>query len=85
MQTETREVSSAAGATPADAALVTIARSVAYLALVAAELTTADLATKAAFLERLGLSRNDCARVLETTPASLRGVASRRRKNGNTR
>jgi hypothetical protein len=56
-----------------DGALTVIARSTAYLALHAAELTNSDLVTKAMFLEqRLGMSRADCAAVLDTSVDSIR-------------
>jgi hypothetical protein len=55
------------------ATLTVIARSVAFLALHAAELSNADLLTKATFLEkRMGLSRADCAAVLDSTAESVR-------------
>ncbi len=53
-------------------ALNSIARSVAYLALQAAELSDSDLTAKVHFLERMGLGRSDCAKVLETTEESIR-------------
>jgi hypothetical protein len=61
-------------------ALNAIARSVAYLAMHAAELANSDLATKADFLERIGLSRSDCAKVLETSENSIRTVLARKKK-----
>lgn len=62
------------------ATLTVIARGVAFLALHAAELSKADLLTKAKFLEqRLGLSRADCAAVLESTPESIRKTLSARK------
>lgn len=71
--------------TARDEVLSTIARSVAYLAMHAAELASEDLATKAEFMGRLGLSRVDCARVLETTAETLRVAASRRKKSAPRR
>ena len=70
--------SSAGESDPVAEQLTTIARSVAYLAMHAAELTNEDLATKVDFLERLGLSRADCARILETTAESIRVTMAQR-------
>jgi hypothetical protein len=53
-------------------ALSAIARSVAYLAMHAAELADSDVATKADFLERMGLGRSDCSKVLGTSEDSIR-------------
>jgi len=58
--------------TPELLALTAVARSVAYLALHAAELTDSDLAAKVSFLERMGLNRSDCAKLLESTEESIR-------------
>lgn len=63
------------------ATLTAIARSVAFLALHAAELSNSDLLTKATFLEqRLGLSRQDCAAVLGSTVDSVRMAFSAAKK-----
>jgi len=43
------------------------------------------LATKVEFLERLGLSRADCARILETTVDSLRVLMKRRARAASPR
>jgi hypothetical protein len=69
-----------------DRALTAIARSTAYLALHAAELANSDLVAKATFLEqRLGLSRADCAAVLDSSVDSIRmafNAAKKKAKGG---
>ena len=55
-----------------------MARALAFLCLHVAELRSKDLATQAAFLEGLGLTRRDAAALLGTSEDSL-GVLIRRR------
>jgi hypothetical protein len=61
-------------------ALAAIAKSTAYLALHAAQLTEADLATQAGFLARLGLTRSDSASVLDSSSESIRVAMYEARK-----
>jgi hypothetical protein len=65
--------------------LTVIARSLAFLCLVNADLRDKDLAAQASFLEALGLSRKECALLLESSENSISVVlsrAKRRRRRG---
>jgi len=67
----------------ADPLLSTIARALGYLCLGAAELKDAPLAHAAEFLGRLGFQRSDCARILDTTPETIRvSLAQAKNRNG---
>lgn len=57
--------------------LSVIGKSLAYLCLHVAELRTEDLASQEAFLQRFGLTRQDCATILNTTTETLRVAAHR--------
>jgi hypothetical protein len=52
--------------------LATVARAIGYLSLREAELDKARLPEQVQFLERLGFDREDCARILDSTPESIR-------------
>jgi hypothetical protein len=54
-----------------------IARSLAFLCLANADLRDKDLAAQAAFLEGLGLSRKECALLLQSSENSIAVVLSR--------
>lgn len=60
--------------------LAVIGRSIAFLCLNAAELRDSDLADQAHFLQGLGLSRREAAKMLGTSEDSLR-VLQRRKKH----
>ena len=69
--------------------LPVIARSLAYLCLVNADLRDKDLATQAVFLEKLGLSRRDAAAMLKSSEKSIselvrRSKQGKRGKRGKT-
>jgi hypothetical protein len=55
----------------ADEWLAVIGRALAFLSLQSVELPDTRLVTRADFLETLGLSRKEAARLLNTTPQSL--------------
>lgn len=57
-----------------------IARSLAFLCLASADLRDKDLATQGAFLEGLGLSRDEAAGLLGTSEASLSELLRRAKK-----
>lgn len=57
-----------------------IARSLAFLCLTGADLRDKDLATQARFLEGLGLSRKDCATLLDSTENSIAVALSRTKR-----
>lgn len=57
-----------------------IARSLAFLCLASADLRDEDLATRAVFLETLGLSRRDAAGLLKSSERSLTVLISRSRQ-----
>jgi hypothetical protein len=54
-----------------------IARGLAFLCLDKADLRTEKVGVQAQFLERLGLPREDAARILNTSAESLRVLAGR--------
>lgn len=60
--------------------LAVIGRSLAFLCLASADLRDKDLADQARFLEGLGLSRKDCALLLDTTENSIAVVLSRKKR-----
>jgi len=73
---------------PIDSYAPVIARSLGYLCLGAAELKDAPLAHAVAFLERLGFTRPDCAKILDTTTESIRvtlATAARKKPSKTTR
>jgi hypothetical protein len=59
-----------------------IARCLAFLCLDKANLRTEKIGTQAQFLERLGLQRDDAARILNTSGESLRVLARRAKTKG---
>ncbi len=62
------------------------ARSLAFLCLAQADLRDKGIVPQAQLLETLGLSRRDCARLLNTTDRSLAELLSRaRRQKGGRR
>ncbi|HEX9628551.1 MAG TPA: hypothetical protein VF961_00915 [Pyrinomonadaceae bacterium] len=63
-----------------------IARCLAFLCLDKADLRTEKVSVQAQFLERLGLRREDAARILDTSAESLRVLAQREKsKKGHRR
>ena len=70
---------------PQDYWLSVIGRALAFHCLAEADLRDKGVAPQASFLEALGLSRKDTARLLGTTEASVTELLSRkRRKKGGT-
>jgi len=61
------------------------ARSLAFLCLAQADLRDKGIVPQAILLETLGLSRRDCARLLNTTDRSLSELLSRARKKKGRR
>jgi hypothetical protein len=63
-----------------------IARCLAFLCLDKADLRTEKVSVQAQFLERLGLRREDAAKILNTSAESLRVLAGREKsKRGGKR
>jgi len=67
-----------------------VARCLAFLCLDRADLRAEKVGAQADFLERLGLSRHDAAKILNTSAQSLRVLArlekgKRGRRNGRTK
>lgn len=62
--------------------LAVIGKSLAFLCLSQAEMRDKDLVPQAVFLEGLGLSRADAAKMLGTTTNSLSAMMSRARGKG---
>jgi hypothetical protein len=72
--------------TAKDPLMSTMARALGYLCLGAAELKDAPIAHSAEFLARLGFDRADCARILDTTPETIRvSLAQAKSRNGGAR
>lgn len=67
--------------TDKDRWLGVISRSLAYLCLHYAELGNKDLTTKSAFLQGLGLTRGECAKMLNTTDETLRVLEQRSKQS----
>jgi CRP-like cAMP-binding protein len=66
--------------------LPVVGRALAVLALHAQELTEASIGRKAAFLDVMGLAREEIARVLGTTPETVRVELSQlRRKSASSK
>jgi hypothetical protein len=60
--------------------LAVIGRALAFLSLHAAELRDRDIGEQAAFLQSLGLSREEIALLVGSTPASIEVLLRRRAK-----
>ena len=70
--------------------MAVIARCLAFLCLDRADLRTEKVGAQAEFLQRLGLTRQDAAKILDTSAESLRVLAQREkrkrgRKSGRTK
>ncbi|MEQ1728689.1 MAG: hypothetical protein ABL982_09930 [Vicinamibacterales bacterium] len=65
--------------------MAVIGRSLAFLCLSEADLRDKELLPQANLLQALGLSRSDAAKLLDTTPDTLRVAQSRARTMGKTR
>ena len=63
--------------------LAVIARALAFLCLVNADLRDKDLVAQVPFLEALGLSRKDCALLLDSSENSIAVALSREKRRSH--